>query len=148
VQEKGLMVSLIVALLIIIILVLVVVFSSMGKKSKKVKVIKKQGIVKGKKYTIEDMVELVSHRNTTKNDLTNAILKVSKEFIFPQKVKGKTPKDIKVYLNFILLVASHKNADAKLIAFMDTTIKNVNKDYSTEIDIYENEGIRQRSRRV
>lgn len=147
-QEKGLMVSLIVALLIIIILVLVVVFSSMGKKSKKVKVIKKQGIVKGKKYTIEDMVELVSHRNTTKNDLTNAILKVSKEFIFPQKVKGKTPKDIKVYLNFILLVASHKNADAKLIAFMDTTIKNVNKDYSTEIDIYENEGIRQRSRRV
>ncbi len=146
-EEKGLIVALIVALLIIIILVLVVVISSMGKKSKKVKVVKKQGIVKGKKYTIEDMVELVANRNTSKNDLTNIIIKVSKEFLFPQKIKGKMPKDIKVYLNFVLLIASHKKADAKLIAFMNSTLKKANSDYSTEIDIYENEGLRQRSNR-
>jgi len=146
--EKGLIVSLIVALLIIVILVLVVIVSSMGKKTKKVKVVKKNGIVKGRKYTIEDMVELAANRNTTKNDLTNAILKVSKEFIFPSKTKGKMPKGIKIYLNFVLLIASHKKADAKLIAFMNTTLKKVNKDYSTEIDIYENEGLKQRMHRA
>lgn len=147
-EEKGLIVALAVALFIIIILVLVVVVSSMGKKTKKVKVVKKQGIVKGKKYTIENMVELAANRNTTKNDLTSAILKVSKEFIFPSKIKGKTPKDIKVYLNFVLLIASHKKSDAKLIAFMNTTLKKVNPDYSKEIDIYENEGLRQRMNRA
>lgn len=147
-EEKGLIVALAVALFIIIILVLVVVVSSMGKKTKKVKVVKKQGIVKGKKYTIENMVELAANRNTTKNDLTSAILKVSKEFIFPSKIKGKTPKDIKVYLNFVLLIASHKKSDAKLIAFMNTTLKKVNQDYSKEIDIYENEGLRQRMNRA
>ncbi len=134
-EEKGLIVALIVALLIIIILVLVVVISSMGKKTKKIKVVKKQGIIKNKKYTIEDMVELAANRNTTKNDLTNAIIKVSKEFVFPSKIQGKMPKGIKVYLNFVLLIASHKKSDAKLIAFMNTTLKKANSDYSTEIDI-------------
>ncbi len=147
-EEKGLVVALIVALLIIIILVLVVVFSSMGKKNKKVRVVKKKGNVKGKKYTIEDMIELAANRNTTKNDLTNAIIKVSKEFLFPTKIKGKTPKGVKVYLNFVLLIASHKKADAKLIAFMNSTLKKANKDYGTEIDIYENEGLRQRMNRT
>jgi len=146
--EKSLIVALIVALLIIIILVLVVVFSSMGKKTTKVKKVKKQGIVKGKKYTIEDMVELAADRTITKNDLTNAIIKVSKEFKFPPKIKGKIPKGIKVYLNFVLLVASHKQADAKLIAFMNYELKKVNSDYGTEIDIYENEGLRQRMNRA
>ncbi len=147
-QEKGLMVALIVALLIIIILVTVVVFSSMGKKSKKVKIVKKGTIEKGKKYTIEDMVEIAANRNTTKNDLTKIVLKVSKDFIFPKKIKGKLPKGIKVYLNFVLLIASHKNSDAKLIAFMNTTLKKANSEYTKEIDIYENEGIRQRSNRA
>ncbi len=147
-QEKGLMVALIVALLIIIILVTVVVFSSMGKKSKRVKIVKKETIEKGKKYTIEDMVEIAANRNTTKNDLTKIVLKVSKDFIFPKKIKGKLPKGIKVYLNFVLLIASHKNSDAKLIAFMNTTLKKANSEYTKEIDIYENEGIRQRSNRA
>jgi len=145
--EKGLAVALIVALLIIIILVLVVVFSSMGKKSSKVRVVKKGTTAKGKKYTIEDMVELAANRNTTKNELTNAIIKVSKEFKFPSKIKGKIPKGIKVYLNFVLLIASHKKADAKLIAFMNNELKKANSDYGTEIDIYENEGLRQRANR-
>ncbi len=147
-MEKSLIVTLIIALLIIMILVLVVVVSSMGKKSKKIKVVKKGHVSKNKKYTIENMVELAANRNTTKNDLTNAVLKVSKEFIFPSKVKGKTPKGIKVYLNFVLLVASHKKSDAKLIAFMSTVLKKVNQEYSKEIDIYENEGLRQRANRV
>ena len=108
----------------------------------------KKNLDKSKQYTIEDMVEIAANRNSTKNDLTNAILKVSKDFVFPAKEKGKTPKGIKVYLNFILLVASHKKADAKLIAFASYELKKANKDYATEIDIYENEGLRQRMNRV
>jgi hypothetical protein len=145
--EKSLVIVLIVALLVIIILVLVVIFSSIGKKGAKVKVVKKGTTAKAKTYTIEDMVELAANRNTTKNELTNAIIKVSKEFKFPPKIKGKIPKGIKVYLNFVLLIASHKKADAKLIAFMNYELKKVNSDYGTEIDIYENEGLRQRANR-
>ncbi len=118
-EEKSLIISLIAALSVIVILVLLVVFSS-----------------------------IAANRNSTKNDLTNTIIKVSKEFIFPDKIKGKMPKGIKVYLNFILLVASHKKSDAKLIAFASSELKKANKDYSTEIDIYENEGLRQRVNRM
>ena len=59
-----------------------------------------------------------------------------------------TPKIAKVYLNFVLLVASHRNADAKLIAFMDEELKKANPEYKHEIDIYENEGINQRGKRI
>lgn len=147
-EEKSLIISLIVALLLVIVLVLLVVFSSMKKPEYRTI---KRGIKspsKVKKITIEDMLEIAANRNSTKNDLTNAIIKVSKEFVFPAKIKGKLPKGIKIYLNFVLLVASHKNSDAKLIAFANAELKKANKDYSTEIDIYENEGLRQRANRI
>lgn len=94
------------------------------------------------------MLEIAANRNSTKNDLTNAIIKVSKELPFPTKIKGKMPKEAKLYLNFVLLVTSHKKSDAKLIGFMDYELKKINKTYTTEIDIYENEGLRQRMNRV
>lgn len=101
-----------------------------------------------KKASIEMMVELVAKRSTSKNDLTSAILEVARNCPFPAKTKGIAPKTAKMYLNFILLVSSHKNADAKLIAFMDEELKKTNPEYKTEIDIYENEGIHQRGNRV
>ena len=101
-----------------------------------------------KTITIEQLVELAAKRTTSRNDLTAAILRASKECHFPKKEKGVAPKSAKIYLNFVLLVASHKNADAKLIAFMNVTLKEANPEYKTEIDIYENEGIHQRGNRV
>lgn len=126
------------------------VFSVIGKKS----VVKKKvsrspnEILEKKKVTIEDMLEIAANRASTKNDLTNAVLKVAKELPFPQKIRGKIPKEAKLYLNFALLLSSHPKSDAKLIAFMDYELKKVNKPYSTEIDIYENEGIRQKGNRI
>jgi Na+-transporting methylmalonyl-CoA/oxaloacetate decarboxylase gamma subunit len=148
VEEKGLIVSLVIAISFIVFLVLFVVFSSMRSKSKIIKRVKKRTLQDKKKITIEDMIEIAANRNSTKNDLTNAIIKVAKELPFPKKIKGKLPKGIKVYLNFVLLIASHKNADAKLIAFCNSELKKTNKEYSTEIDIYENEGLRQRANRI
>lgn len=109
---------------------------------------KEQTIIEGKLISIEELVELVAKRKTSRNDLTAAILRASKECPFPQKTKGIAPKSAKVYLNFVLLLASHHNADAKLIAFMDEILKKANPDYKTEIDIYESEGINQRGNRV
>jgi len=103
---------------------------------------------KARKIAIEAMVEIAAKRNSTRNDLTNAILQVAKDCPFPEKQKGMTPKIAKVYLNFVLLVASHRNADAKLIAFMDEELKKANPEYKHEIDIYENEGINQRGKRI
>ena len=78
-----------------------------------------------------------------------ACLFVFSHFIpFPKKTKGIAPKSAKIYLNFVLLVASHHNADAKLIAFMDEELKKANPDYKREIDLYENEGINQRGNRI
>jgi len=103
---------------------------------------------KERKIAIEALIDIAVKRTTTRNDLTNAILKAAKECPFPPKEKGVAPKISKVYLNFVLLVASHHNADAKLIAFMDEELKKANPDYKREIDLYENEGMNQRGNRI
>ncbi|WP_331775505.1 hypothetical protein [Sulfurospirillum sp. 1612] len=99
-------------------------------------------------FTIKDMNEIAASRKSTREDLQKAVDMVISDFPFPKKVKYKLPKGIKVYLNFILLVASHKNADAKLIAYMDENLKEKNPQYITEIDIYENQGLKERSNRI
>jgi len=103
---------------------------------------------KERKIAIEALIDIAAKRTTTRNDLTNAILKAAKECPFPAKEKGVAPKVSKIYLNFVLLVASHRNADAKLIAFMDEELKKANPEYKREIDLYENEGINQRGNRI
>ncbi len=148
-EQKSLIISLIAALSIIIFLVLIVVFSSMRNKTTVTrKSVSKKGKDNKNKLTIKDMVEIAANRNSSKNDLTNAIIKVTKEFNFPAKTQGVAPNEAKVHLNFILLVASHKKSDAKLIAFMNAEIKKANSTYGNEIDIYENEGLRQRAKRI
>lgn len=146
-EHKSLIISLIFGLLIIIFLVFIVVFYFMKKPVQKTTKIKKKTKQLSKQVTIEDMVEIAANGKSTKNDLTNATVKVAKKLPFPKKVKGRLPKGIKVYLNFVLLIASHKEADAKLIAFANAELKKTNKEYTTEIDIYENEGLRQRANR-
>ena len=148
-DEKHLMLLFIASLSMVIFLVIIVVMHNMGKndskptKSKTTKAPPPKNTLR-----IEDLVNIAANQNSTKNDLTNAVLKVSKDFPFPTKIKGRVNKESKVYLNFVLLVASHPRADAKLVAFMNTELKKKNKEYSQEIDIYESEGIRQRSNRI
>ena len=142
----------IIAIIAVIAIVLVSLFIVVANLQKTVLIRVKEKAEReeeaARNITIEQLVELVAKRNTSKNDLTAAILRASKECPFPKKDKGIAPKRAKVYLNFVLLVASHHNADAKLIAFMDVTLKQANPEYKTEIDIYENEGIHQRGNRI
>ena len=67
----------------------------------------------------------------------------SSNFRLPPKKDGIAPEDAKEYLNFILAIASHKNADAKLIAFMTNELKKKNPEYAREIDAYEQKGMSQ-----
>jgi len=146
-QENYLIIAIVVVILIILISLFIVVANL--QKTVIVNVspteVEKE---KARKIAIEELVEIAAKRMSTRNDLTEAILKVAKEFPFPPKERGVAPKSAKVYLNFILLVASHRNADAKLIAFMDEELKKTNTTYKQEIDIYENEGMHQRGNRM
>lgn len=147
-MQENFLVLTVVAVIAIILISLIIVFINL-KKDVAIKISQKQHEEDAqKKMTIESMVELVAKRSTSKNDITLAILEVAKNCPFPAKIKGIAPKNAKMYLNFILLVSSHKNVDAKLIAFMDEQLKKTNPEYKKEIDIYENEGINQRGNRV
>ena len=101
-----------------------------------------------KNFNIKDMTEIAANRNSSEEELKKAVNYVKKNLPFPKKTNYKLPKDIKIYLNFVLLIASHKNADATLIAYMDRELKKANPHYNTEIDIYENEGLKERSNRI
>ncbi|MBL0687670.1 MAG: hypothetical protein JJV95_07105 [Sulfurospirillum sp.] len=153
-EKTGLIVFLVGIMLVIVIFILIIIFFSMKKSSAAVKRRRVKKAVKSeevkvqhkKEYTIDDMLELVSDRNLSKSNLVSAINKMAKEFVFPRKFKGQMPEGAKKYLSFILLVASHKNADAKVIATMNATLKKVNKDYYSEIEMHESEGVRQREK--
>ena len=147
-QENYLIIAIIVVIAIVLISLFIVVVNLQKTVVVEVTHHTKEQEEKAQKIAIEALVELVAKRTTSRNDLVAAILRASKECPFPPKEKGVSPKAAKVYLNFILLVASHRNADAKLIAFMDEELKKANPDYKQEIDVYENEGINQRGNRI
>lgn len=148
-MQENYLIIVIVAVIIIVLVSLFIVVMNLQKtvivEKKTPQEIKEE---EARKIAIEELIEIAAKRTSTKNELSAAILKAAKECPFPPKEKGVFPKSAKVYLNFILLIASHKNTDAKMIAFMDTELKKANPEYKQEIDIYENEGIHQRGNRV
>lgn len=148
-MQENYLIIVIVAVIIIVLVSLFIVVMNLQKtvivEKKTPQEIKEE---EARKIAIEELVEIAAKRTSTKNELSAAILKAAKECPFPPKEKRVFPKSAKVYLNFILLIASHKNTDAKMIAFMDTELKKANPEYKQEIDIYENEGIHQRGNRV
>ncbi len=142
-----------IAVVILIVAIVVIVLTLILKNSKKTVVVtkvqdKKPTIVHKKNFNIKDMTEIAAKRKSSREELKKAVDYVKKNMPFPKKTNHKLPKDIKIYLNFVLLVASHKNADAALIAYMDRELKKANPQYNTEIDIYENEGLKERSNRI
>ena len=149
-EEKHLLVLIIAIVNVVILFVLWALVRNPNKKSTSNSKRTESDIEKKKRqiHVIEQLVDIAANRNSTRNDLANAVMKVSQSFPFPPKIKGKVTNEGKVYLNFVLLIASHKNADAKLVAFMNTELKKRNETYGKEIDIYENEGLNQRGARV
>ncbi|AFL67845.1 hypothetical protein [Sulfurospirillum barnesii] len=147
-EGNYLIVTIVAVILIVLISLFVIVVNLQKTVIVKTKSVQEQEEEKAQQMTIEALVDIASKRTSTRNELSAAILKVAKECPFPPKEKGLSPKSAKIYLNFILLIASHKNTDAKMIAFMNEELKKMNPSYKHEIDIYESEGIHQRSNRI
>jgi len=148
-NEKYILIAIVIIIIAIVFIALVLIVKNSNKtvvvnKTKN----KNKNSASKKKYTIKEMNEVAARRDSSREDLKKAIDIVKKELIFPKKIKQKLPKDIKIYLNFVLLIASHRNADAKLIAYASRELKKANPEYTTEIDIYENEGVSERSKRI
>ena len=90
--------------------------------------------------TLDDRFTVASDPSTSKNKLFSILRMFSTNFRLPPKKDGVAPDEAKEYLNFITALASHKNADAKLIAFMSNELKKKNPEYVREIEAYEQKG--------
>jgi len=99
-----------------------------------------------KELTLQDLIGIASNPKSDKNDLFAALKIFAASFKIPPKQNGKAASDVKAHLNFITILASHKNADAKLIAFMSNELKKKNPEYVAEIDYYEQLGTSQRKK--
>ena len=147
-NEKYILIAIVILIIAIIFIVLLLILKNNNKTVIITKVQNEKQTINKKKLTIKDMSEIAAKRKSSHEDLKKAVDYVKKNMPFPPKTNHKLPKDIKIYLNFVLLVASHKNADVALIAYMDRELKKVNPQYNTEIDIYENEGLKERANRI
>ena len=146
-SEKYILIGAVVLIIIVVFIVLLVIVKN-GTKTVVVTKKSRQQPVAKKRFTIKEMTEIAARTSSTTAELKKAIDIVKNDLKFPPKKNSKLPKDIKIYLNFVLLISSHKNADAKLIAYMDRELKKANPGYLTEIDIYENEGFKERANRL
>ena len=99
-----------------------------------------------KELTLQDLIGIASNPKSDKNDLFAALKIFAASFKIPPKQNGKAASDVKAHLNFITILASHKHADAKLIAFMSNELKKKNPEYVAEIDYYEQLGTSQRKK--
>lgn len=145
-NEIGVMNLVLIALVLIVLSVLIFLILKLGgdKESEKQKSLDE---VANENSRLDDLLFIVSRRSSSKSELSSAAIEFVRKLPFPKKDSSKVPENAKEYLNFILLLASHKNTDAKLIAFVNKELKKRNPSYIKEIDIYEDQGIRQRKNR-
>ncbi|WP_109147037.1 fatty-acid--CoA ligase [Campylobacter concisus] len=97
--------------------------------------------------TIEKLEELAGDKTLSKNELFELIQIFGEKFIIPAKKNQVAPKEASNYINFIILICSHQNADAKLISFLDKEAKKKNPSYVAEIEDSERIGIENRKNR-
>ena len=95
--------------------------------------------------TLQDLLEIVRNKNSDKNELSEALKIFATSFKIPPKNGDKVSAEARAYLMFITILASHPKTDAKFIAFMNNELKKANPAYSSEIDVYEKEGVRKRA---
>ncbi len=98
--------------------------------------------VENKKYEvdIDSLLHIVSDKQSSKNQIESALLTLASSLKFPPKNTSSKNEQEK-YLNFILLLTAHKNADAGLITYMDKELKLKNPSYENEIDVYIKKGL-------
>ncbi|MCR4942660.1 MAG: fatty-acid--CoA ligase, partial [Campylobacter sp.] len=92
---------------------------------------------------IQELLAIVSDKNKKNTELSEAIEMFCLLSIPPKNGK-EISKEAKIYLNFISLLCSHKNSDAKLISRLISESKKKNPHYVDDIALYEEKGINAR----
>ena len=126
---KGLIVFFIVLLLIAICVLIYLLLRNRDYSTE----IKDLALEK-EEITIEKLEKLAGDNSLSKNELFELIQVFVGNFSIPAK-------------NFIILICSHKNSDAKLISFLDKEAKKKNPSYIVEIEESEKIGIENRKNR-
>ena len=123
------------------------IYLLMKDSTKEPKSANKIAPIKEEILTIEKLEELASDKTLSKNELFELIQIFGEKFIMPAKKNQVAPKEASNYINFIILICSHENADAKLISFLDKEAKKKNPSYVAEIEDSERIGIENRKNR-
>ncbi len=148
-SKTAILITIAVGISVIAVILVSVLVINM-KKSKKSSGDLKTPVKEDKeKITIEEMLKIAKDKNSSKEELTKAVVNVAKKLSFPPKVgKNTIGKEAKKYLDFVFLISAHPNSDAQLIAFMDKELKAKNPSYKMEIDVYEDRGVSGRIKKM
>ncbi|QKF91841.1 fatty-acid--CoA ligase [Campylobacter sp. CCUG 57310] len=133
-------ISLIIAVAAVIAILLLIIFKLRRTPQSRPKVSSEPALKTDENINLNSLLDIVANKSSTKDELFGALKIFTDKFSIPAKQKGKIPNEAKAYLSFILLLASHSNADAKLIAFMNNELKKKNPTYANEIELYEEQG--------
>lgn len=136
---------------IIILLGIIICLVIFAIKNKNIStVIRKNKLNKNKKTKdqnkqseIISLIKTATNQNLEKDEIKK-LVQIFLSLNFPLKNGNKITKEAENYLNFILLISSHKNADAKIISHLSIESKKKNTSYSQEIEEYEEIGISSR----
>lgn len=120
-------------------------------------------IIKSSKKPINEAEKVTKTKNEPKNDLedlikaakeakdTSTLSKVVLAFIQTQSLgergTGNLSEDAKKKLSFISAVCANKNADGKMISYLNLELGKKNPSFKREIDLYENMGLAKRRMR-
>lgn len=142
------LVAIIVVAIIFIILLFIFIkllFKLISGEAKNNK-ITQQEIIQQTVLTIRDILKLATNNELSRNELftlCNEFIKIP----FPPKQGQEISSVAKEHLDFIIFIASHKNADAKLISHLNNEAKKKNPSYASQIEEYEKTGLEQRKNR-
>ena len=141
---KGLIVF---CIILLIAAVCVLIYLLLKNKNHQASPANKIAPIKEEVLTIEKLEELASDKSLSKNELFDLVKVFADKFSIPAKKDKSAPKEASNYINFIILICSHQNADAKLISFLDKEAKKKNPSYVAEIEDSEKIGIENRKNR-
>lgn len=149
-QSSKVKIALLIALIILLGLIVFLVVLAIKIASKKQTLTAKTQKQEAKSTTpdkapdIKELLKFASDSSKSRNDLANLVY-VFSQLKWPE-FTNPISKDAELYLSFILLIASHKNADAKLVTYLNSESKKLNPAYYSLIEEYENIGLSSRKK--
>jgi hypothetical protein len=129
-----------IAIGLVVLLILFVIFFLLPKKNKQNKEIKKtkkktNTQKKEKKYTFDEILEILKNPDSTSSQLQEAIEQVIKHYIkIPDKIGIRESPEFEKYIRLIVYLVKHKNTTSSLIVKLDKELTKNNPSYKVELN--------------